>query len=196
MNLLNIVTGRIGHWNKTENALLDEMVQRAKTLLDDPYRNWIIAFLCAADGWFERLFLEGVPLDLRPRLKSLTKESFRALHATLLCHHVAVCRDQLGLEESWLVTLLCRVLPTTHMTVLRRLDGYKNLDNFSIGVHLSQEIARVLGTSEMDPITTMVWAKSAAAIAGIASGTAGAVAVLFPGGSDTSCGKDEGSDDD
>lgn len=168
--LIDVITGRLWHWTATQKPLSEEMILRAVALPKTDFRNWLITFLSSTHVWLQSIFFGDDDLlkNVRARLKTLTKDSFRNLHAILLCHAVSSSGETIKLgDRSKIIAMLAVVIGITEESLYGRLEKYKRVPDR--GIHTGREIAKVLGTFEEDIVSIAVWLRIIASCTRIAN---------------------------
>lgn len=128
--LADFFGGRFSHWNATQGALSKEMILTAITFPATDFRNWLIAFLNATNSWLKSFFFDDNPLylkEFRPRLNYLTTDSFRNLHAIMLCWALTASKDNFP-QGDWFeaIEMVSDVLKVPEESLQERLDRYES----------------------------------------------------------------------
>lgn len=180
MGIWKFLSWRQRHWDQTGKQAIREFVDRSREVQDKPLRNWTIAFLVAASNWLEYVFLDrdGKDAETSERLGSLTKESFRSLYSILLCHHLAVCREDQPVFPSR-IDAISVILKVLQSSIEQRIDVYSGLSDLQASYHLNREIAQVLGISETNLIAARYWTHAVNCIAQAASESSDATGELL-----------------
>ncbi|MHC4579478.1 MAG: hypothetical protein ACYTED_18985 [Planctomycetota bacterium] len=178
MWLWDVLSGRLGHWSKTETALLMEIMRR----LDDyppelaGFRNWLASYSAATCGALCNPFLhnrERFP-ESYTRLKSMSKESFRSLHALFVAHHIGIqlaIGEQEGTNPFALelvpkyVRLTAAVLAVSERSLRGIMHDYEGKGDIQIGIQLWRRIAGIVGIEDSNVEEMICWRALVASIA-------------------------------
>ena len=92
VRFLDIVTGRVAHWNSTNNVVITELWDRME-MLSEPQRKSLKSFLVSAGIVVESVIGPGNKagsVGLRIDLKEISIKQFRDLYDTLLTYFVVI----------------------------------------------------------------------------------------------------------
>lgn len=176
------LSGKIYHWNITENALATEVWGRLDGMKPaDPARawfhRWYRSFFVTVHAFLQQAFEEKAPYDqfFRDRFKAYSKETFKYVHAVCLAHHLHAIRESLHHNVEGILSDAGHILDLSQTAIRDLLLGYEDkTDGAAIGLRTWRALCQTLGVDATQYILeSVVWIERIAASARIADEEAG-----------------------